>query len=146
MRIHKPSSPALLLLLLSSTALLGCQPAQPPAAQRSAVTLPVLAGDIEFGKRVYERECSQCHQLSAGKNNKAPQLARIYGARAASLADYQSRYSSALTQSGWVWDAATLDRYLTDAALALPDGKMLSDPLPDTADRQAVIAYLSTIR
>lgn len=125
--------------------LAACQPATPPA-QRAPVSLPVLSGDIERGKQVYARECSQCHQLSAGQNSKAPQLLRIYGAKAADLADYQGRYSQALTQSGWVWDAATLDRYLADAAAALPTGKMLSDPLPDAADRQAVIAYLSTIR
>jgi len=125
--------------------LVACQPATPPA-QRAPVSLPVLAGDVARGKQVYLRECSQCHQLSAGQNSKAPQLARVYGAKAASLADYQGRYSQALTQSGWVWDAVTLDRYLADAGTALPAGKMLSDPLPDAADRQALIAYLSTIR
>lgn len=123
----------------------GCQP-PPPAAQRPAVELPILAGDTVLGRQVYERECSQCHQLTAGRNSKAPQLARIYGASAATLADYQGRYSVALKQSSWRWDATTLDRYLADPAQALPEGKMLSDPLPDPAERQAVIAYLSTIR
>ena len=137
----------LLLSLLSSAALLGCQPAKPPvAAQRPLVSLPVLTGDVEWGKQVYDRECSQCHQLNAGQNSKAPQLERIYGASAASLADYQERYSQALRQSNWVWDVATLDAYLADAALALPNGKMLSDPLPDAADRQALIVFLSTLR
>jgi len=125
--------------------LTACQPATPPA-QRASVTLPVLSGDLERGKQVYARECSQCHQLSAGQNSKGPQLLRIYGAKAADLADYQSRYSQALKQSGWRWDAVTLDRYLADPAVALPNGKMLSDPLPAAADRQAVIAYLSTLR
>ena len=121
--------------------LVACQPATPPA-QRAPVSLPVLAGDVAHGKQVYARECSQCHQLSAGQNSKAPQLARVYGAKAASLADYQGRYSQALTQSGWVWDAVTLDRYLADAGTALPAGKMLSDPLPDAADRQALLSLI----
>lgn len=130
---------------LCGSLLAACQPA-PPAAQRANVQLPVIAGDHTLGKQVYDRECSQCHQLSAGRNSKAPQLARIYGAPAAALADYQNRYSAALLQSSWTWDATTLDHYLADPAQALPDGKMLSDPLPDPAERQAVIAYLSTIR
>lgn len=99
-----------------------------------------------MGKKIYERECGKCHQLEAGRNSKAPQLERIYGATSATLADYKGRYSSAMQNSGWVWDATTLDHYLADPANALPDGKMLSDPLPDQMERQAVIAYLSTLR
>jgi len=146
MRMPKPHHMQPVGLGLAAGLLLAaCQPVTLPA-QRAPVTLPVLAGDVAHGKQVYLRECSQCHQLSAGQNSKAPQLARVYGAKAAGLTDYQGRYSQALTQSGWVWDAPTLDRYLADAGVALPAGKMLSDPLPDAADRQALIAYLSTIR
>lgn len=133
-------------VLLSSSLLLGCQPTTPPAAQRPLVTLPILAGDHTRGKQIYERECGKCHQLGAGRNSKAPQLERIYGATAATLADYQGRYSRAMQSSGWVWDETTLDHYLENPASALPDGKMLSDPLPDHMERQAVIAYLSTLR
>jgi len=131
--------------LCSALLLTACQPA-PPAAERPIVQLPIVEGNHALGKQVYDQECAQCHHLSAGRNSKAPQLARIYGAPAATLADYQGRYSVALQQSGWVWDVATLDRYLADPEQALPDGKMLSDPLPNPIERQAVIAYLSTIR
>ena len=124
--------------------LCGCQPDQPPAT-RAPVTLAVIAGDVGRGKQVYADECQKCHQLALGKNNKGPQLLRIYGAKAAGLADY-TRYSAALKQSNWTWDAATLDRYLADPKQAMPNTKMLYDGLPAQADRQAVIAYLSTIR
>lgn len=137
---------AALFVFSSSGLLLGCQPAALPAAQRPAVKLPILAGNHTLGKQVYERECGTCHQLGAGRNSKAPQLERIYGATAATLADYQGRYSSAIQKSGWTWDTATLDRYIAEPAQALPNGKMLSDPLPDRVERQAVIAYLSTLR
>ena len=140
-----PATRVLLGVLLSSI-LVGCQPTALPAAQRPAVQLPVLAGDHLLGKDVYARECAQCHQLGAGQNSKAPQLQRIYGATAATLADYLPRYSGAMRDAGWTWDTATLDRYLADPAVALPNGKMLSDPLPDPAERQALIAYLSTLR
>ena len=68
----------------------------------------------------------------------------IYGAKAAELADYT--YSEGLKTSGWVWDAKTLDTYIADAEKAMPDSKMLSDPMPDAQERTDVIAYLSTLR
>lgn len=68
----------------------------------------------------------------------------IYGANAAELEDYT--YSEGLTTSGWVWDAKTLDTYIADAEKAMPDSKMLSDPMPDSKERADVIAYLSTLR
>ena len=68
----------------------------------------------------------------------------IYGAPAAELADYT--YSDGLKKSGWVWDAATLDPYIADAEKAMPNSKMLSDPMPDAQERADVIAYLSTLR
>ena len=146
MRMLNSPHMAALATLLCSSLLVGCQPTALPAAQRPAVELPILAGDLTLGKQVFVRECSKCHQLGAGRNSKAPQLERVYGAPAGTLADYHARYSSAMRNSGWRWDVATLDRYLADPEVALPNGKMLSDPLPDAAERRAVIAYLSTLR
>jgi len=133
-----------LLYLGALCGLSACQPDQPPAT-RAPVTLAVVEGDVGRGKQVYLDECVKCHQLALGKNAKGPQLLRIYGAKAAGLADY-TRYSAALKQSNWTWDAATLDRYLADPKQAMPNTKMLYDGLPAQADRQAVIAYLSTLR
>lgn len=133
-----------LLACLSVLVLTACEP-PPPPAERSPVTLAALTGDVSRGRQLYADECQHCHQLQRGKNTKGPQLLRIYGAKAAGLADY-SRYSAALKQSGWIWDAATLDRYLEHPDKALPNTKMLYDGLPDTSDRQALIAYLSTLR
>lgn len=68
----------------------------------------------------------------------------IYGAPAAALADYT--YSEALEASGWVWDAQTLDPYIADVEQAMPESKMLADPMPDATERADLIAYLSTLR
>ena len=68
----------------------------------------------------------------------------IYGAKAGLLNDY--KFSKALSESGWVWDAKTLDHYIADVDKALPDSKMLADPMPDARERADVIAYLSTLR
>ncbi len=116
-----------------------------PPDYRAMVTLPVYTeGDADKGAVIYEEACGQCHQLTAGLNQKGPQLMNIYGAPAASLKDYE--YGAALSQSGWVWDAKTLDPYIADAEKAMPNSKMLADPMPDAQERADVIAYLSTLR
>ena len=116
-----------------------------PPDYRDPVTLPLYTeGDADNGALIYQYACGQCHQLNPGLNKKGPQLMNIYGAKAAELEDYT--YSEGLAASGWVWDAKTLDTYIADAEKAMPDSKMLSDPMPDSKERADVIAYLSTLR
>lgn len=116
-----------------------------PPDSRVAVTLPEYSeGDADNGALIYEDACGQCHQLTPGLNKKGPQLMNIYGAKAAQLNDYD--YSEGLMTSGWVWDAETLDPYIKDAEQAMPESKMLADPMPDASERADVIAYLSTLR
>jgi len=116
-----------------------------PPDSRAAVTLPVYEqGDADNGALIYQDACGQCHQLTPGLNKKGPQLMNIYGAEAAQLADYE--YSEGLKTSGWVWDAETLDPYIADVETAMPESKMLADPMPDASERADVIAYLSTLR
>ena len=116
-----------------------------PPDYRAPVTLPLYTeGDADNGALIYQDACGQCHQLNPGLNKKGPQLMNIYGAKAAELEDYN--YSEGLAASGWVWDAETLDPYIADAEKAMPDTKMLSDPIPDAKERADVIAYLSTLR
>lgn len=116
-----------------------------PPDYRAPVTLPLYTeGDADNGALIYQDACGQCHQLNPGLNKKGPQLMNIYGAKAAELEDYN--YSEGLAASGWVWDAKTLDPYIADAEKAMPDTKMLSDPMPDAKERADVIAYLSTLR
>ena len=116
-----------------------------PPDYRDPVTLPLYTeGDADNGELIFADACGQCHQLNPGSNKKGPQLMNIYGASAASLADYD--YSEGLAASGWVWDAETLDPYIADAEKAMTDSKMLADPIPDASERADVIAYLSTLR
>ncbi len=116
-----------------------------PPDTRATVTLPVYSeGDKVRGAIIYEEACAQCHQLTPGLNKKGPQLMNIYGAKAAQLADYE--YSEGLKASGWVWNSDTLDPYIEDAEKAMPESKMLADPMPDASERADVIAYLSTLR
>ncbi|WP_352339040.1 c-type cytochrome [Psychrobacter sp. 16-MNA-CIBAN-0192] len=116
-----------------------------PPDFRTPVSAPLYTeGDADNGALIYEEACEQCHRLIPGSNKKGPQLMNIYGAAAADLADYT--YSDELTASGWIWDAKTLDPYISDAEKAMPGSKMLADPMPDARERADVIAYLSTLR
>lgn len=116
-----------------------------PPDYRAPVTLPLYTeGDADNGALIYEEACGQCHQLTPGLNKKGPQLMNVYGAPAATLADYE--YSDSLATSGWVWDAKTLDPYIADTEKVMPNSKMLADPMPDASARADVIAYLSTLR
>ena len=124
-------------------AMVGCAD-KPPPDSRAIVTAAVYdKGDAVRGKQLYEDNCLECHKLQPGRNSKGPQLLGVYGAPAGALADYD--YTSAMTNSGWTWDATTLDTYLADAEKALPDTRMYVDPIPDERVRHDIIAYLSTL-
>lgn len=136
--VRRLSVAVLATLLLSA-----CE--RTPPDNRAPVTLPLYTqGNAKNGAVIFEEACGQCHQLQPGLNKKGPQLVNIYGADAAQLKDYD--YSEGLINSGWVWDAKTLDPYIADVEKAIPDSKMLADPMPDASERNDVIAYLSTLR
>lgn len=138
-----PTSLTAAVVLLLTLALTACE--KTPPDYRAEVTLPeYTAGDAVKGKLLYKDACTQCHQLTPGLNKKGPQLLNVYGARAAELEDYN--YSQSLQETGWTWDAETLDTYIADPVKVLPDSKMLSDPMPNATERTDIIAYLSTLR
>lgn len=130
-------------LVVSMGVLSGCQPT--PPAQRPTVTVPIYTqGDATQGQKQYDKACGNCHKLQAGKNEKAPQLMRVYGAKAALLSDYA--YSDALKNANLTWSAQALDSYIADPKQAVAGTKMKSDPITDPQQRQNIIAYLSTLR
>ena len=90
------------------------------SAQAPAVA-PVAAingaGDVAAGRLVF-RKCQACHSMDPGKNMLGPSLAGIIGRKAGAEAGYN--YSPAIKQSGFVWDANTLDAYLAAEQGSLP--------------------------
>ena len=85
--------------------------------------------------------CSACHTLPEGGPNLAgPNLHGVFGARAASKPGFA--YSAPLTASGWTWDAARLDSWITDPVKALPGTKMVFVGIKDAQQRANLIAYL----
>ena len=86
------------------------------------------------------KKCAACHTLTLGINGLGPSLAGIYGKPAAMREGY--RYSDELSQSGLVWDAATLDAFLAAPKQRVPGTKMPFRGLSDPADRAQVIALI----
>jgi cytochrome c len=95
------------------------------------------AGDAAHGEVLYEG-CQDCHSLD--KNDVGPRHRGVFGRKAGSLPDYE--YSDALKQSGIVWNAANLDKWLTDPQSFIPGVKMFYH-LDDEKNRADVIAFLA---
>jgi len=98
------------------------------------------AADIKKGQKVFKK-CKACHTLKAGGKNKiGPNLHGIVGRKAASIEGF--KFSAAMKASGIVWDAATLDKFLTKPRKLVPKTKMSFAGLRKQPQRDNLIAYL----
>ncbi len=91
------------------------------------------------GSRLFSR-CAVCHSLKPAENGVGPSLANLRGRKAGTLPGFA--FSAALTQSGWVWDEATLDRFLREPQAALPGTVMPFGGLRNEAERAALVCFL----
>ncbi|WP_170432788.1 c-type cytochrome [Ruegeria arenilitoris] len=112
------------------------------------VLTPVVAtaedlGDAEAGKVVFE-ECSSCHQVGKGAENKiGPHLNGVFGRKAAGLEGFN--YSKSLTRagnSGLEWHADTLSDYVENPRAFASGTRMNFAGLKNPEDRANVVAYL----
>ncbi len=113
-------------------ALSACGPGGPPPEEPGADARPAAFA-----------QCASCHAVAPGRNGIGPSLAGVYGAKAGR--DPRYAYSTAMRQSGLVWDAAALDRYIKDPRGTVPGTKMSYAGLKDDAKRAELIAWLETI-
>ena len=101
------------------------------------------AADVEAGKTIFTK-CKACHSDKAGENKVGPSLFGVVGRPSASVAGF--KYSDALTNVKVTWDAGNLDKWLTKPQEFAKGTKMVFPGLPNQADRDNVIAYLSTLK
>ena len=101
------------------------------------------AADAVAGEAVFKSQCSICHSVLVGRNQVGPSLAGIVGRPAGQVANFH--YSPANKNSGLTWDAATLDRYLTNPGAVVPHTIMTYGGLKDPDKRANLIAYLATL-
>jgi len=93
------------------------------------------------GKDIFEKRCTGCHSL---ENQRAgPKLRGVYGRKAGTVEGFP--YSDELKASGAIWDAATLDKWLTDPEAMVP-GNDMAFRLIKPDERAAIIEFLRTQR
>jgi cytochrome c len=95
------------------------------------------AGDPDRGKELFEKRCGGCHSLDADK--EGPRLHGVYGRKAGSIPTF--KYSGALKSQQFTWDAASLDRWLTDTESVVPDNDM-DFHVPKADERADIIEFL----
>lgn len=127
----------------------GATPAAPAApeltdAQKQEILAsypaPYNTADLANGKAKFGL-CQSCHTIApGGANMTGPNLHGVFGKTSASNPDF--KYSDALKNAGWVWDASHLDQWLAQPRTFLPGTKMSFAGLKDAKDRTDLIAYL----
>lgn len=113
------------------------------AVAAAGMTAPALAAEP-----AQLAQCKVCHNFVKGQPNKiGPNLYGVVGRKAATVAGFS--YSAAIKAKGaggLVWNASTLDPWLTAPAKYVPGTKMAYAGLKDPAQRKAMIDYLGTLK
>jgi cytochrome c len=99
------------------------------------------AQDGERGREVFAA-CAPCHILD--KNSIGPRLAGVIGRVSGSVEGF--RYSRAMNNAGIVWEAKTLDSYLSEPQKVVPGNVMPFSRIGDAQKRPDIIAYLSSLK
>lgn len=95
------------------------------------------AGDAVRGKAVFEKRCTGCHAMKVDR--EGPRLAGVFGRKAGGVSGFE--YSQGLKKSGVTWTDGTLENWLRDPDLMVPDNKM-SISVPKAEERRDLIAFL----
>jgi cytochrome c len=103
----------------------------------------VLAADPVAGEKIFKAQCGICHTVVAGENRIGPTLFGVVGRPAGSVPGFN--YTADHKKLGITWDAATLDKYLTNPRAMVPDTSMVYAGLKDDAERADLVAYLGTL-
>jgi cytochrome c len=99
-----------------------------------------VEGDPSRGKALFEKRCTGCHALT--QNHEGPRLQGVYGRTSGSVADYA--YSEALKKARIVWDDKSLEKWLTDPDILVPNNNM-DFLVSKSQERKDVISYLKQV-
>lgn len=95
---------------------------------------------VKRGEDLFERRCTGCHRLD--EIRVGPPLRNVFGRVAGSGPGFS--YSQGLKASRIKWDESTLDRWLTDTEMLVPDNDM-AFRVSSAEERGAIIAYLKNL-
>ena len=94
-------------------------------------------GNAVNGKVLFEKRCTGCHSLD--KNKEGPRLRGVYGRQAGSIPDFA--YSDELKGSKIMWNGETLDRWLSNPEVMLPNTDMAFH-VSNSQERADIIEFL----
>lgn len=103
------------------------------------------AGSAKAGKEYFSTTCMVCHSAEPSDEGGAqgPVLYGLIG-RTAGMGDPKFNYTKAIKASNVVWDAATLDKFLTNPP-AMIYGTAMAEIVASKADRDNLIAYFQSL-
>ncbi len=105
---------------------------------------PVSGQDPIRGAEIFGRLCHICHYNVPGREYIGPSLFGVVGRHVGREPGYH--YSKADLAADLVFDAETLDRYITSPRGAIPGTAMTYKGISDPKMRADLIAYLETLR
>lgn len=124
--------------VLSLTSALHAQEVDPIVAELGET---YVSASLENGARIFRR-CQSCHTVDeGGRHMVGPNLHGVFDRAAGGAEGF--RYSPAMSDSGIVWTAETLDAYLTNPRTYIPRNRMSFAGLRAENDRRDVIAWLA---
>ena len=101
----------------------------------------ISTGDLDVGKKVFNK-CKSCHSITKGGGNKiGPALYNVVGRAVGGVSDY--KYSKALVAYGKEWTFEELNGFLLKPASYIKGTKMAYAGLRKEKDRASVIMYLN---
>jgi cytochrome c len=128
---------AFLILALSGMAYVLSSPSALPQASQGTEGVS--------GQQAFNNACRTCHMVREGDNRLGPNLHKVVGRKAGSLPDYA--FSSAMKDTGFVWDEEKLDRFIANPDEVVPGNSMKPyGGLTSGDDRKKIIAFLAQPR
>lgn len=110
-----------------------------------ATTSAHAAGSAKAGKEYFTTTCMVCHSAEPSDDGGAqgPVLYGLIG-RTAGKGDPKFNYTKAIKASNVIWDATTLDKFLTNPP-AMIYGTAMAEIVGGKADRDNLIAYFTSL-
>lgn len=98
--------------------------------------------DPGAGAQVFQTKCAVCHSREDGKQLTGPSLYHVNGRRAGTLAGFN--FSSALSDSGIDWGAASLEAFIASPQTYVPGTVMPFGGLKNSTERLALVCFLTS--
>ena len=102
-----------------------------------------LADEPSEGEALFKRQCAVCHSVVPGQTLMGPSLAGVVGRPAGILEGF--RYSRAMKDAGFVWNAKELDSFIESPRKHVPGTNMSYPGERRPEKRTAIIEYLAQL-